>query len=59
VFLDSIPVIRRVPNISTWPEIEDVLGGIIETGLYDGVPAEDVAQQMIDATTDIFARART
>jgi hypothetical protein len=27
--------------------------------LYDGVPAEDVAQQMIDATTDIFARART
>jgi multiple sugar transport system substrate-binding protein len=59
VFLDTIPVIRRVPNISTWPEIEDVLAGIIETGLYDGVPAEDVAQQMIDATTDIFARART
>ncbi|CAN5335074.1 sugar ABC transporter substrate-binding protein [soil metagenome] len=59
VFLDTIPVIRRVPNISTWPEIEDVTAGIIEVGLYEGAPAEDVAQQLIEATTDIFARAET
>jgi multiple sugar transport system substrate-binding protein len=57
VFLDTIPIIRRVPNISTWPEIEDALGGPIEAGLYTGVPAAEVAQQMIDATTDIFGRA--
>jgi multiple sugar transport system substrate-binding protein len=57
VFLDTIPIIRRVPNISTWPEIEDALAGPIEAGLYTGVPAAEVAQQMIDATTDIFARA--
>jgi multiple sugar transport system substrate-binding protein len=59
VFLDTIPDIRRVPNISTWPEIEDAAGGIIELGLYDGVPAEEVAQQLIEATTDIFARAES
>jgi multiple sugar transport system substrate-binding protein len=57
VFLDTISIIRRVPNISTWPEIEDALAGPIEAGLYTGVPAAEVAQQMIDATTDIFARA--
>jgi multiple sugar transport system substrate-binding protein len=57
VFLDTIPVIQRVPNISTWPEIEDALEGPIEAGLYTGVPAAEVAQQMIDATLDIFGRA--
>jgi multiple sugar transport system substrate-binding protein len=57
VFLDTIPVIRRVPNISTWPEIEDTAEGILELGLYEGQPAEEVAQQLIEATTPIFARA--
>jgi multiple sugar transport system substrate-binding protein len=57
VFLDTISIIRRVPNISTWPEIEDALAGPIENGLYNGVPAAEVAQQMINATTDIFGRA--
>jgi multiple sugar transport system substrate-binding protein len=57
VFLDTISVIRRVPNISTWPEIEDAVEGPLQNGLYLGDSAEEVAQQMIDATTDIFARA--
>lgn len=57
VFLDTIDVIRRVPNISTWPEIEDAVEGPLENGLYLGDTAEDVAQQMSDATTDIFGRA--
>jgi multiple sugar transport system substrate-binding protein len=57
VFLDTIEVIRRVPNISTWPEIEDAVEGPLQDGLYLGVPAEDVAAQMIEATESIFARA--
>ena len=57
VFLDTIPAIRRVPNISTWPEIEDASDGILETGFYEGVAAEEVAQQLDDATRSIFARA--
>ena len=36
VFLDAIPTIRRVPTISTWPEIEDAAEGILENGLYLG-----------------------
>ncbi|MBA3330861.1 MAG: sugar ABC transporter substrate-binding protein [Actinobacteria bacterium] len=57
VFLDGIPTIRRVPTISTWPEIEDVSEGILEGGLYEAVPAEEVARQLDEATQKIFARA--
>ena len=44
VFLDTIPVIRRVPNISTWPEIEDAANAILEMGFFEGAPAEEIAQ---------------
>jgi multiple sugar transport system substrate-binding protein len=57
VFLDTIPYIRRVPNISTWPEIEDAAEPILELALYGGVSAERVAQQIEDATANLFARA--
>lgn len=57
VFLDTIPVIRRVPNISTWPEIEDAANALLELGFFEGAPAEEIAAQLIQATTPIFARA--
>ncbi len=57
VFLDGIPTIRRVPAISTWPEIEDATGGILENGLYLGVRAERVARELDEATRPLFARA--
>jgi multiple sugar transport system substrate-binding protein len=58
VFLDTVDVIRRVPNISTWPEIEDAAEGIIETGLYQGVSAEAAARKLTADTRPIFARAK-
>jgi multiple sugar transport system substrate-binding protein len=57
VFLDTIPYIQRVPSISTWPEIEDAAEGIIEFGLYDDVPPEEVLGRLDAATRPIFARA--
>jgi multiple sugar transport system substrate-binding protein len=57
VFLDTIPFIRRVPNISTWPEIEDASEGILELGLYEGGSSKETARQLIARTTPIFARA--
>ena len=57
VFLDTIPHIRRVPNISTWPEIEDAAEPILEEALYEGLPLEAVIERLDAATTDIFARA--
>ena len=57
VFLNTIPAIRRVPTISTWPEIEDASEAIIEQGLYRGVPAERVAEQLVERTAPMFERA--
>jgi multiple sugar transport system substrate-binding protein len=57
VFIDTIPVIKQVPSISTWPEIEDAAEPILEGGLYKGTSAKEVAAQLQEATTPIFARA--
>jgi multiple sugar transport system substrate-binding protein len=57
VFLDVIPTIRRVPTVSTWPEIEDVAEGILENGMYLGEPLEDVVAALDRKTRPMFARA--
>ena len=57
VFLDTLPFIRRVPNISTWPEIEDAADPIIEEGLYEGLPLDVVIRRLEAATSDAFSRA--
>ena len=57
VFLDTIPTIRRVPNISTWPEIEERTDEILEIGMYHRIPALDIAQRIIRETSQIFARS--
>lgn len=57
VFVDTIPYIRQVPSLSTWPEIEDVADPILELGLYGGLPADEVARQIDAATRELFARA--
>jgi multiple sugar transport system substrate-binding protein len=56
VFLDTIGVIRRVPNISTWPEIEDAAAQIIESGLYQGVSPKAAARRLDETTRPMFAR---
>jgi multiple sugar transport system substrate-binding protein len=59
VFLDGIATIRRVPTISTWPEIEDAAEGILENGLYLGQDSMRVARELDRATRPLFARARS
>jgi len=56
VFLDTIPVIRHVPSISTWPEIEDAAEPILEEAYFSGESAAAVAQELRQATDDLFAR---
>jgi multiple sugar transport system substrate-binding protein len=57
VFLETIPVIRQVPSISTWPEIEDAAASILEEALYEGESASEVARRLRAATDPIFERA--
>jgi multiple sugar transport system substrate-binding protein len=58
VFLDTIPAIRQLPTISTWPEIEDVTNEILEAAREAGTPAAEVAQRLDEATRDLFERAK-
>ncbi len=57
VFLDGIPAIRRVPTISTWPEIEDATMGILENAMYRGDKLDTVVAEIDTQTRPIFARA--
>lgn len=57
VFLDGIPNIRRVPSISTWPEIEDVTAGILENAMYRGDRLDTVIAEIDRQTRPLFARA--
>lgn len=56
VFLDAIPTVRRLPTISTWPELEDITGGILENALYRGDRLDDVIREIDELTRPIFAR---
>ena len=57
IWLDVIPSLRSVPAISTWPEIEDATGPLLEAAMYGELPAADLARQLDEATRDAFARA--
>jgi multiple sugar transport system substrate-binding protein len=58
VFLDAVPTVRRVPTISTWPEIEDVTDGILENALYRGDRLDQVIRDIDDKTRPLFARGQ-
>jgi multiple sugar transport system substrate-binding protein len=57
VFLDAIPNVRPLPVISNWPEIEDVANGMLEDGMFKGVPATEVGSKLGAATGPILGRA--
>ncbi|MBA2639443.1 MAG: sugar ABC transporter substrate-binding protein [Nocardioidaceae bacterium] len=59
VFLDSIDVVRPVPTISTWPEIEDVTTSILEDALYKGMTVDETARLLDQETRELFARGET
>jgi multiple sugar transport system substrate-binding protein len=56
VFLDAIPTVRALPTVSTWPEVEDVTGGILENALYRGDRLDDVIRELDEKTRPLFAR---
>jgi multiple sugar transport system substrate-binding protein len=57
VFLDGIEHIRRVPTISTWPEIEDASEGILENGMYLGQDVQRMLAELDEKTRPLFERA--
>ena len=58
VFLDTIPVIQRVPTVPEWPEIEDAAEPVLEEALYEGATPGEVARELDAATRSIWARVQ-
>src|SRR3990170_845782 len=56
VWLDAAAEARTVPTISTWPEIEDITGGLLENALYRGDPLDGLISQIDELTRPVFAR---
>jgi multiple sugar transport system substrate-binding protein len=60
VYLDNIPFIRAVPHIDTWPEIEDVVNGLLEEAYYEPTgsgEAGELVLTILDRTAPLFERA--
>ncbi|MDP9491797.1 MAG: extracellular solute-binding protein, partial [Actinomycetota bacterium] len=57
VFLDAIETIDHVPTVSTWPEIEDAMNGLLENGMYLANPVDEVVADIDRQTRPLFERA--
>lgn len=56
-FLDTIETIRRVPNISTWPEVEEAFNSTFMRAFYGEVSIDDAIEIARERSADAFARA--
>jgi multiple sugar transport system substrate-binding protein len=54
VFLDSIPLLRRVPLLPEWPRIEEMATREIERAFYGQVAVSEAAQSAISLTLPYF-----
>jgi multiple sugar transport system substrate-binding protein len=57
VYLDTIPEIRRVPSISTWPEVEEAFNNTLGRAFYGEVPVDDAIAIAIARSEQAFQRA--
>jgi multiple sugar transport system substrate-binding protein len=57
VYLDTIPQIRRVPSISTWPEVEEAFNTTLGRAFYGEVPLDDAIAIVIARSEQAFQRA--
>jgi multiple sugar transport system substrate-binding protein len=57
VYLDTIPEIRRVPSISTWPEVEEAFNNTLGRAFYGEVPVDDAIAIAMARSEQLFQRA--
>jgi multiple sugar transport system substrate-binding protein len=55
VFLDAVPVMKLIPVLSTWPEIEGIANEELERAFYGLVPVDQAIQKITDDTKTLFA----
>ena len=57
VYLDTVPQIRRVPSISTWPEVEEAFNNTLGRAFYGEVPLDDAIAIAMARSEQAFQRA--
>jgi multiple sugar transport system substrate-binding protein len=57
VWLDTAPLLRRVPVISTWQEIESTADVEIERAFYGDITADEAAALILQRTEEYFLLA--
>ena len=57
VFVDTVPQIRRVPSISTWPEVEEAFQNTLGRAFYGEVPVDDAIAIVMARSEQAFQRA--
>ncbi len=57
VFLDTIPHLRRVPSISTWPEIEDIFNAEFQRAFSGEIDPDTAIANVQTRSEDAFRRA--
>jgi multiple sugar transport system substrate-binding protein len=55
VFLSTIPVIRRVPIMDTWVDIEEIAGQEVERAFYGEATLDEAIEAAISRTHAFFA----
>ncbi len=59
VFINNASILRRVPIISTWQEIESVADEEIERAYYGDITIDEAARLAFQRTEEYFLRAKT
>lgn len=55
VFLDQIPVLRAVPTVPRWPEVEDVADDIVERAFYEeGFTVDEAVRELDRASAGLL-----
>ncbi len=57
VFLETIPQIRRVPSISTWPEVEEAFNTAFGRAFYEEIDLEGAIDVAQNRSEEAFQRA--
>jgi multiple sugar transport system substrate-binding protein len=58
VYLDNVAIMSRLPNISTWPEVEDAFNAKFERIFYDEIDIPAAAAEVVAESKPIFERAK-
>lgn len=56
VFLEAIPQLRHTPVTPSWPEVEDVIGTQLQRAFEDGVPLDEVLEEIRNQADPLLQR---